>query len=209
MQLKIPIIGILRGISGEFFPEAMAAAFSAGLQALELTMNTPEAPEIVSRCLPLVPAGKLLGLGTVRNRAEAETALAAGAMFLVTPNTDPEVIGLARRHGVPVIAGAFTPTEVYAAWAAGANLIKVFPCGSLGPNYLRELRGPFDDIPLVAVGGVTRENLADFFAAGVVGVGVGTALFGAEALAVRDSAAVAVNVGKFIAAWQHWRESAG
>jgi 2-dehydro-3-deoxyphosphogluconate aldolase/(4S)-4-hydroxy-2-oxoglutarate aldolase len=209
MQLEVPIIGIIRGIAEEFFPALMEAAFGAGLQALEITMNTTGAAEIVSRCRPLVPAGKLLGMGTVRNREEARQALEAGAMFLVTPNTDPSVIALAAGRGVPVIAGAFSPTEVYAAWSAGASLIKVFPCGPVGPGYIRELSGPFDQVPLLAVGGVTINNLADYFTAGVAGVGVGTSLFGAAALAAQDPGALAGNVGRFITAWGEWRRNTG
>ena len=200
MQLKVPVIGILRGIDGEFFRALMPAAFGAGLQALEITINTPGAPEIVARCRPEVMPGKLLGMGTIRNVAEAELAIAAGAMFLVTPNTDSRVIELAKRHDVPVIAGAFTPTEVYTAWAAGADLVKIFPCGVVGPGYLRELRGPFDQIPLVAVGGVTLHNVRDFFAAGAAGVGVGNSLFGPAALAERDLAGLAANIRRFLAA---------
>jgi len=205
MQLEPPIVGIIRGISAEFFPALMSAAFGAGLQALEITMNTPGAPEIVSRCRPLVPAGKMLGMGTVRNREEASCALGAGAMFLVTPNTDRDVIARALEQRVPVIAGAFTPTEVYTAWSSGADMVKVFPCGPVGPAYIRELRGPFERIPLLAVGGVTRDNLADYFSAGAAGVGVGASLFGAEALASQDPAAIADNVGRFIATWEQWR----
>jgi len=200
MQLEVPVIGILRGIDGEFFRALMPAAFGAGLTALEITMNTPGAAGIVSRCRPEVPPGKLLGMGTIRNVAEAEIALAAGAMFLVTPNTDPQVIALAKERGVPVIAGAFTPTEVYAAWSAGADLVKVFPCGVVGPDYLRELRGPFEQIPLVAVGGVNLNNVGNFFAAGAAGVGVGNSLFGQAALAARDLAGLAVNIRRFLAA---------
>lgn len=200
MHLEVPIIGILRGINGEFFRALMPAAFGAGLTALEITMNTPGAAEIVNRCRPEVPPGKLLGIGTIRNVAEAETAITAGAMFLVTPNTDTKVIELAKEKGVPVIAGAFTPTEVYAAWAAGADLIKVFPCGVVGPDYLRELRGPFDQIPLVAVGGVNINNVRDFFAAGAAGVGVGNSLFGQGALADRDLAGLAANIRLFLTA---------
>lgn len=200
MQLEVPVVGILRGIDGDFFRALIPAAFGAGLQALEITMNTPNAPEIVARCRPEVPAGKLLGMGTVRNVAEAEVAIAAGAMFLVTPNTDVRVIELAKGRGIPVIAGAFTPTEVYAAWSAGADLVKVFPCGVVGPDYLRELRGPFDHIPLVAVGGVNLNNVGDFFAAGAAGVGVGTSLFGQAALAERDLEGLAANIRRFLAA---------
>lgn len=200
MQLDVPVIGILRGIDGDFFRALLPAAFGSGLTALEITMNTPGAAEIVSRCRPEVPPGKLLGMGTIRNVAEAESAIGAGAMFLVTPNTDPRVIELAKGRGIPVIAGAFTPTEVYTAWAAGADLVKVFPCGVVGPGYLRELRGPFDQIPLVAVGGVNLHNVGDFFAAGAVAVGVGNSLFGSAALAERDLAGLAANIRHFLAA---------
>ena len=200
MQLAVPVIGILRGIDEEFFRALMPVAFGAGLTALEITMNTPDAAGIVARCRAEVPSGKLLGMGTIRNIAEAEAAIAAGAMFLVTPNTDIKVIELAKRHQLPIIAGAFTPTEVYAAWAAGADLVKVFPCGVVGPAYIRELRGPFEQIPLVAVGGVNLNNLGDFFAAGAAGVGVGTSLFGQGALAEHDLAGLAANVCRFLAA---------
>ena len=200
MQLEVPVIGILRGIDGEFFRSLMPAAFGGGLQALEVTMNTPNAPAIIARSRDEVPPGKLLGMGTVRNVAEAETAIAAGAMFLVTPNTDTRVIELAKGRGIPVIAGAFTPSEVYTAWAAGADLVKVFPCGVVGPGYIRELLGPFDHIPLVAVGGVTLHNLGDYFAAGAAGVGVGNSLFGQAALAGRDLDKISANVRRFLAA---------
>lgn len=200
MHLEVPVVGILRGIEGAFFPGVMAASFAAGLQALEITMNTAGAADIVRQCRPSVPAGKLLGVGTVRNLAEARVAVGAGAMFLVTPNTDTRVIEYAKHNDVPVIVGAFTPTEVYTAWAAGAALIKIFPCGVLGPEYIRALGGPFDQIPLLAVGGVTRANCRAYLAAGAVGVGVGAPLFGAEALAGQDLAKIKENVRAFVVA---------
>jgi len=199
MDLRVPVIGILRGVDPAFFPELMAAAFGAGLQALEVTMNTAGAERMVADCRPLVPAGHLLGMGTVRSRPEAERAVAAGAMFLVTPNLDPEVIALARTRQIPVVAGALPPTEVFAAWQAGADLVKVFPCRAMGgPRYIRDLLGPFDHAPLVAVGGVDADNARDYLAAGARAVGVGPALFGARALAERDASAVATNVRAFL-----------
>lgn len=200
MQLTIPAVGILRGVDGVFFREVMQASFSAGLQALEITMNTDGAVEILNSCRQEVPDGKWLGMGTVRNLDEAVLAIEAGAMFLVTPNTDSAVIDYAVKRGIPVIAGAFTPTEVYQAWSAGAAMVKVFPCGIVGPAYIRELQGPFEQIPLLAVGGVNISNLGDYFAAGAVGVGVSSALFGAEALAAKNPAQVAENVSSFVMA---------
>lgn len=198
MQLEAPVIGILRGIDGGFFREVMAVSFAAGLQAIELTMNTKGAAGIISRCRAEVPEGKLLGIGTVRNREEAEEAIGAGAMFLVTPNTDTRVIEYGVAKNIPVIAGAFTPTEIYRAWSAGATMVKVFPCGVVGSGYIREIRGPFDRIPLVAVGGVTLENLGDYFKAGANGVGVGTSLFGAESLREKDLDQISENIGRFV-----------
>ena len=113
LQFEVPVVGILRGVEGSFFREVMQASFSAGLQFLEITMNTEGAAGIVSRCRPEVPDGKWLGVGTVRNLEEARIAVDAGAMFMVTPNTETAVIEYGRGKDIPVIAGAFTPTEVY------------------------------------------------------------------------------------------------
>lgn len=198
MHLDIPVVGILRGVSFDFFGEVMGAAFEAGLQAIEVTFNTDRAEEIVAAHRQRLPEGKLLGMGTVRNMHEAGRAIAAGAMFLVTPNTDPAVIRFAAEQNVPVIAGAFTPTEVYAAWSAGCAMVKVFPCGTIGPQYIRELRGPFDQIPLVAVGGVRQDNVNAYFEAGAAAVGVGDSLFGRDALKNRSPENIRANVGRFL-----------
>ena len=198
-NLEVPVIGILRGVRGSFFDRVLGASFQAGLQALEVTMNTVGAEEMIARNRPRVPEGKLLGAGTVRTPEEAERALEAGAMFLVTPNLDLGVLERARTRKVPVVAGALTPTEVHAAWKAGAAMVKVFPCGAVGgPRYIRELRGPFDEIPLVAVGGVSRDNVADYLAAGARAVGVSAALFGKRALEEEDLAELTANVKGFI-----------
>ena len=199
MQLEVPVIGILRGIDAEVFGPLMQAAFAAGLQAIEVTINTSGAEAIITANRDLVPTGKYLGMGTIRNLAEAGKAHAAGAMFFVTPNVEPEVIAFGRGKEIPVIAGALTPTEVYKAWEAGASMVKVFPSRSLGgPVYIKELKGPFDDIPLVAVGGVTIENVREYFQAGATAVGVGISLFGEHAVRAGDWDAVGKNVEKFI-----------
>lgn len=199
MKLDVPVIGILRGVDEAFFPDLMTAAFDAGLQAIEVTMNTAGAERMVEKNLSHVPKGNYLGIGTVRNIDEAERALDSGAMFIVTPNTDVRVIEYANSRNVPVIAGAFSPTEVYTAWSSGAYMVKVFPCSLLGPSYIRELRGPFDDIDLVAVGGVTLENLPDYFDAGVRAVGASSALFGKNALKEKDVRQLSEHVRKFVA----------
>ncbi|MCX5876167.1 MAG: bifunctional 4-hydroxy-2-oxoglutarate aldolase/2-dehydro-3-deoxy-phosphogluconate aldolase [Deltaproteobacteria bacterium] len=199
MELNIPVIGILRGVEGDFFGEVMQISFAAGLTAMEITMNTAGAEEIVREYRPAIPSGKLLGMGTIRNLDEAKRAVAAGAMFLVTPNLDLGVIEYAKAEGIPIVAGALTPTEVYSAWSAGADLVKVFPCGAMGgPQYLKDLQGPFDHLRLVAVGGVSLTNLPDYFAAGAAAVGVSTSLFGGKALREKDLAQIGQNVKNFI-----------
>ena len=197
MKLDVPVVGILRGIDPAFFRSVMDASFTSGLQALEITMNTDQALQIVSSNRPAVPPGKLLGMGTIRNVDEAKNAVESGAMFLVTPNTDTRVIEYAVSKSIPVISGALTPSEVYTAWSAGADMVKVFPCGMFGPQYIRELRGPFDQIPLVAVGGVNLDNMKEYFAAGVSAVGASTSLFGREALMKHNLVEIEENVKKF------------
>jgi 2-dehydro-3-deoxyphosphogluconate aldolase/(4S)-4-hydroxy-2-oxoglutarate aldolase len=198
MELTTPVIGILRGISADFFGPLMDAAFQGGLQAIEVTLNTPHAEAMIAAQRSRVPQGRWLGMGTVCNLEMAKRAVDAGAMFLVTPNTDEKVIDFAVDRNVPIVAGAFTPTEVYSAWTGGADMIKVFPCTQLGPRYIRDLLGPFDRVPLVAVGGVTRENVGAYLQAGARAVGVGTSLFGSQAIACKRPEDIVFNVKSFL-----------
>lgn len=209
MKLKAPAIGILRGIDTVFFSELMSVSFAAGLDAIEITMNTRGAAEIIARNRDRVPAGKWLGAGTVRNLDEAKEAADAGSMFFVTPNTDTGVIEFAVSKNIPVIAGALTPTEVYTAWRAGADMIKIFPCTPFGPGYLKDLAGPFDQIDLVAVGGITLDNLKDFFEAGAASVGVSSSLFGKTALIKKDIEAISANVKIFTDRCSACRQTTG
>ncbi len=150
--------------------------FQAGIRLVEITMDTTDAAGLLKSLQSSVPVNALLGAGTVTSVALAEAALAAGATFLVTPNLDLEVIRTARKHGVPIMPGAMTPTEIWNAAAAGAEYVKVFPASALGPGYFRELRGPFAHIPLMATGGINLENARDFITFGVDALGVGGAL---------------------------------
>jgi 2-dehydro-3-deoxyphosphogluconate aldolase/(4S)-4-hydroxy-2-oxoglutarate aldolase len=196
VKLSVPVIGILRGVDADFFPQLMQASFRAGLQALEVTMNTPGAPEMLRQNMHLVPDGCFLGMGTVCSLEDAKVSIDAGAMFLVTPNTDVDVIAYAKQQGVPIVAGALTPTEVYQAWSAGADMIKVFPCP--GPKYIQDLLGPMQDVPLVAVGGVKQDNLQQFLSAGAVAVGIGNSLFGSEALNSKDADMVGQHISEYL-----------
>jgi len=170
----VPLVAILRRPPAHL--DLCARILSAaGVRLIEVTIDTPGAVEFLQR-RTAEPSSTFYGAGTVLNAELAEKAISAGAAFLVTPNYSAEVITIARAHGRFIFTGAMTPTEVYNAFQAGANMIKVFPAASLGPNYFRELRGPLTDIPLMATGGISPQNAAEFFRAGVAAIGVGSSL---------------------------------
>jgi 2-dehydro-3-deoxyphosphogluconate aldolase/(4S)-4-hydroxy-2-oxoglutarate aldolase len=150
--------------------------FEAGIRLVEVTMDTHGATEILASMRCGIPSNALLGAGTVTDIARAEAALATGASFIVTPNLNLDVIRFARDHGLPIVPGAMTPTEIFNAAVAGADYVKVFPASALGPAYFRELRGPFAEIPLIATGGLNLENAAEFIRFGADALGIGSSL---------------------------------
>lgn len=173
------VVAIARRLTADDAPQVADALLAGGVLAFELTLNDPvdsalRAIESVASRSP----GLAVGAGTVLSIDAAERALDAGATFLVMPHTDPELVAWAAARGVPTLPGASTPTEVLAAWRAGAAAVKVFPASVVGPAFVRECRGPFPDIPLVPSGGVTADTAADFIAAGALAVGVGGWLIG-------------------------------
>lgn len=170
------VVAILRRINPETTVEAATALLQGGVRALEVTLNSPGVLDMLRALRHAFGDRMLLGAGTVLDLPSAESALAAGARFIVSPHTDPELIRALARRGVPCIPGAFTATEVLAAWRAGAAVVKVFPVGSVGPAYIKDLLGPLSEIPLLPTGGVTRENAPGFITAGAWGLGLGSAL---------------------------------
>jgi 2-dehydro-3-deoxyphosphogluconate aldolase / (4S)-4-hydroxy-2-oxoglutarate aldolase len=172
---EAPVVAIVRRPKVDAI-RCIEHLFRIGIRLVEITMDTPGAVDILKTLRSRVPSDALLGAGTVTDVARAETALAAGATFLVTPNLNLDVIRTARARGVPIMPGAMTPTEIWNAAAAGADYVKVFPAGTLGPVFFREIRGPFAEIPLMATGGVNLENARDFILFGVDAIGAGGAL---------------------------------
>ncbi|MFF3570250.1 bifunctional 4-hydroxy-2-oxoglutarate aldolase/2-dehydro-3-deoxy-phosphogluconate aldolase [Nocardia jiangxiensis] len=154
-------------------PVALAAALSgAGIRAVELTFTTPGVLDALTAASAVPDA--VVGAGTVLTGEQAEQAIGSGAQFLVTPGLRPAVAEMAARHDVPVVMGAFTPSEVMAALDLGAAAVKIFPARALGPGYLKDLRGPFPDAALIPSGGVNAGNAAEFLAHGAVAVTAGT-----------------------------------
>jgi 2-dehydro-3-deoxyphosphogluconate aldolase/(4S)-4-hydroxy-2-oxoglutarate aldolase len=154
-------------------PAALADALArSGIRALELTFTTPGVLDYLSAAAAIETA--VLGVGTVLHADQAEAAIDHGARFLVTPGVRAEVAAVAAQHDIPVVMGAFTPTEVLTALDLGAAAVKIFPARALGPGYLKDLRGPFPDVELIPSGGVNAGNAAEFLANGAVAVTAGT-----------------------------------
>jgi len=173
LLLKHKLVAIIRGADPAKVPSVADALYAGGIRALEITMNSEAALEQIQK-LSRRGGDLLVGAGTVTDRTEALAALEAGAQFIISPNTDIEVIRLTRNRGAVSIPGAYTPTEIVNAWKAGADIIKVFPAGS--PQYIRDIRGPLNHIPIMPTGGVSLENIAAFQNAGAVAFGIGSAL---------------------------------
>ena len=155
----------------------------AGLHVLEVTMDAPDAVAAIGDLAGSVP-DVLVGAGTVRNVEDADRAVQAGARFVVSPHTDVEIIQWARDQGVPVVPGAYTPTEVARAWDAGASAVKLFPASVGGVALLQSLRGPFHDVSFIPSGGIDADNAPSWLAAGAAALGVGGWLTGSQDVAV-------------------------
>lgn len=184
--LRITEIGILPVVRAASEAEAIAvgdAVAEGGIEALEITMTVPGAVQVVKQVVQRYGDRLLIGAGTVIDAGQARECIAAGARFLVSPIIDEEMIAECRRADVAVLPGALTPTEVVHAWRSGADLVKVFPCGSAGgAAYIKALKAPLPQIPLVPTGGVTLDTVQSFFAAGANAVGVGSDLCDVQAI---------------------------
>ncbi|WP_051287180.1 bifunctional 4-hydroxy-2-oxoglutarate aldolase/2-dehydro-3-deoxy-phosphogluconate aldolase [Paenibacillus taiwanensis] len=174
------IVAIFRGYTGNQADEAAAALIRGGIRLLEVTMNTEGAPAIIDRWRQRYEAKAYIGAGTVLDVEMAREAIASGAQFLISPNLDEAVMEYASARGIEVWPGVFTPTEMVRAWKAGAKALKLFPLGALGPEYIREVRGPLADIPILATGGIDLGNAAAYWAAGASAFGLGSKLARAD-----------------------------
>lgn len=182
--LDTGIVAILRASSSEHLTNVAKALFDGGIDVIEVTFTVPGALEILAAVKKELGSRVLLGAGTVLDPETARAALFAGAEFIVAPSFNPDVVRLCKRYDKLVMPGGFTPTEILAAWEAGAPIVKVFPSDAVGPSYLKALKGPFPQIRLMPTGGVNLQTLAEFVRAGASAVGVGSSLV--EPQAVRD-----------------------
>jgi len=179
-------MGILRGIKKDAIAPLVETMTESGLRTVEIAMNTKGAPELIKAMCKKAGSRLTVGAGTVLTLESLKKALDAGASFIVLPVLVDEVVAACRKRKIPVFPGAFTPQEVYRAWKAGATMVKVFPAKFFGPGYFKELKGPFNKIELLACGGVTTENIKEFFESGASAVAFGASIFKKEWLKARD-----------------------
>ncbi|WP_229401351.1 bifunctional 4-hydroxy-2-oxoglutarate aldolase/2-dehydro-3-deoxy-phosphogluconate aldolase [Micromonospora okii] len=171
------VLAVIRGTDAAGAVAAGTALLEEGVRIVEVALTTPDATRAIEALRAAAPAGSLVGAGTVLTTADVADVAAAGAQFVVTPAV-VESIGEAARRGLPVAAGALTPTEAYNAVRLGASAVKLFPASVGGPAYLKAVRDPFPDIPFVAVGGVGLADVPGYFRAGAIALGLGGPLVG-------------------------------
>jgi 2-dehydro-3-deoxyphosphogluconate aldolase/(4S)-4-hydroxy-2-oxoglutarate aldolase len=186
------VIAVLRLPSIEPLADIARALLAGGVVSIELTMTTPNALEGVRR-LSAEFEEAVVGVGTVMDAAAARAAIAAGAMYVVSPHFDPAIVAATRDLWRVSMPGAFTPTEILRAWEGGADVVKVFPSAGLGPNYFRDVLAPLPHLKLMPTGGVDTKNVGEWIRAGAVCVGAGTSLVSKDAVARRDWAAITAN----------------
>jgi 2-dehydro-3-deoxyphosphogluconate aldolase/(4S)-4-hydroxy-2-oxoglutarate aldolase len=182
------IVAVIRAASGQRLAEVAEALAAGGVDVMEVTFTVPRAHQMLEQVAQRLAGKILLGAGTVLDPETARIAILSGAEFIVSPTLNLDVIRLCRRYDKLVMPGAFTPTEVLAAWEAGADVVKIFPSDVTGPAYLKALAGPLPQIRLMPTGGVNLETAAAFLRAGAFALGVGGSLVDPKAVAAGDLA---------------------
>jgi 2-dehydro-3-deoxyphosphogluconate aldolase/(4S)-4-hydroxy-2-oxoglutarate aldolase len=198
--VQVGIVPVVRASSAREALIAAQAVCEGGIPIVEITMTVPGAVEVIRDLAKSNSAGVLLGAGTVLDAETARRCRDAGAQFLVSPALNTETIEFAVKEQMLMMAGALTPTEIVKAWKAGADFVKVFPCGQVGgAKYIKALKGPLPQIPLVPTGGVDLSTAAEFLEAGAEALGIGSELVNAEALKLGNAEAIVENAKKFAA----------
>ncbi|MEW6264767.1 MAG: bifunctional 4-hydroxy-2-oxoglutarate aldolase/2-dehydro-3-deoxy-phosphogluconate aldolase [Thermodesulfobacteriota bacterium] len=207
--MDIGLVPVIRVDAADQAIGAVKAIIQAGLPVAEITLTVPGAMEVLAALDEAFGDRLLLGAGTVTEVDQARQAIKAGSRFIVTPAACLEVVAYCRKEDTCVIGGGLTPTEVLSVWRAGADAVKVFPVKAVGgPEYIRLLREPFPDIPLVPTGGVDLDNVADFFDAGAAFIGVGGRLVNRSSLARGDLEAITRQANLFLAAIRSAKQQA-
>jgi len=193
------VTAVLRDIPEDRMVDVARAVHEGGVRAVELTADAKRCSEQVAAVdRELADTDAIVGVGTVMDAAAARNAIEAGADFVLGPHLDEDVIEVCNRAGVVVVPGIMTPTEAADAMAAGADMLKLFPASTVGPGHIGAIQGPLGDVPIMPTGGISTDNLAEFFDAGAVAVGAGSALVDYEAVENGDMAAVRERAAAFV-----------
>jgi 2-dehydro-3-deoxyphosphogluconate aldolase/(4S)-4-hydroxy-2-oxoglutarate aldolase len=204
------IVPVVRAESSDEAMRAVDAIREGGISILEITLTVPGAPHVIEALAARCGDDATIGAGTVLDAETARACILAGAQFVVSPALDLEMIACCRRYGVAVLPGALTPTEVVRAWQAGADLVKVFPCGALGgASYIKSLKTPLPQIEMIPTGGVSLKTAADFIKAGASALGVGADLVDTIALREGRESLITERARQYLEIVRDARESAG
>jgi len=197
--LEIGIVPVVRASSPREAMLAVEAVAEGGIPIVEITMTVPGAVDVIRELVKSKASELLIGAGTVLDAETAKKCCDAGAQFLVSPGLDLETVAFAVKKQILIMAGALTPTEIITAWKAGSDFVKVFPCGQVGgAKYIKAVRGPLPQIPLVPTGGVNLNTAAEFIEAGAAALGVGGELVQAEAVKAGKREIIVENARKFV-----------
>jgi len=206
---EIGLVPVVRAQSADEAMKVVDAIREGGVTVLEITMTVPGALGAMEQVSKRFGNDVLLGAGTVLDPETARACMLAGARFVVTPTLNPATIEICRRYSVPIMPGALTPTEVLAAWTAGADVVKVFPCGALGgASYIKSLKAPLPQIEMIPTGGVSVKTAADFIKAGSMALGVGADLVDTQAIRDGNARVVTEKAREYVRLVQEARASA-
>lgn len=192
------VVAVIRADHSDDLIDVARALAKGGVSFVEITMTVPNALTVIAEAVRTLKDEVIIGAGTVIDAETARAAILAGASYVVSPALRPAVIQTCRRYDVACMPGALTPTEVLEAWELGADIVKIFPAGVGGPQFFKDLKGPFPYIELMPTGAVNRETAAQFIKAGACAIGVGGELAGKDAIAAREFDRIAQNARDFI-----------
>lgn len=195
--LNTGVVAIMRASSSDNLLVAAEALRSGGVFAIEVTLTTPGALHVIEQAIARFGSDIVFGAGTVLDPESARAAIQAGAQFIVCPTLNLKTIKLCKRYSVPVMPGAYTPTEVLTAWEAGADMVKLFPADIGGPAYLKAIKAPLPQVSIAPTGGVDVDNAAEFIRAGADALGVGSSLVNNRLLEAGDFAAITDRARRF------------
>ena len=196
---SLGLVPVVRASSADEALQVIEAIKAGGVNVLEITMTVPGAVRVIEKVADKYGSDVLVGAGTVLDPETARACLLAGAQFIVSPALNLDTIAMCHRYSAPVMPGVLTPTEVVTAWGAGADFVKVFPCGAVGgASYIKNLKGPFPQIKMIPTGGVSLKTAQDFIKAGASALGVGTDLVDVKAISEGNPDVVTERAKQFV-----------